>query len=229
MVSADTGRPRLLDLYCGAGGASMGYHRAGFDVVGVDINPQPRYPFEFHQGDALAFLTTHGHEFAAVHASPPCQSETDLRHRTGTDYQDWLTPTLAALLDLGRPWVVENVESTDKLPGALVLCGSTFGLTAGHRVLRRHRRFGANVWLWPAGGCRCSGRPVGGVYGTGGTGQMTRGYKFRPAEARQAMGIPWMTYAELAQAIPPAFTEFVGEQLLGYVGAEMEGSVTSGA
>jgi len=210
-------RPRLLDLFCGAGGAAVGYHRAGFEVVGVDIEPQPHYPFEFHQADALYALTFPLGGFDAIHASPPCQSESDLRHRTGVEYQDLLTPTLAQLRAQSLPWIVENVESTDKLPGSLVLCGTEFGLRSGNRYLRRHRRFLASFDLWGAGGCSCAARSIGGVYGTGGGGPMTRGYKFRPAEAAEAMGIDWMTTAERAQAIPPAFTEHLGAQLLDHL------------
>lgn len=216
-------RPLLLDLFCCAGGAGMGYHRAGFDVVGVDIRPQPRHPFEFVQADALEVLADRKYlaRFDAVHASPPCQSETDLRHRTGEEYPDLLTPTLALLEGVTVPWVVENVESTAKLPGALVLCGTEFGLRSGRRWLRRHRRFGSNVLLMGAGGCHCYGKPIGGVYGNAGGGSQNRGFKFNVAGAREAMGIDWMVQAELSQAIPPAFTEFVGEQLLAHIATEV--------
>lgn len=108
--------PRLLDLFCGAGGAGMGYHRAGFDVVGVDINPQPDYPFTFHQADALEFLAEHGHEYDAIHASPPCQDHSTLRSRTvdhGTAHL--LADALDALDALGSPYVVENVMGA-KMP-----------------------------------------------------------------------------------------------------------------
>lgn len=214
-------RPRLLDLFCCAGGASMGYHRAGFDVVGVDIAPRPSYPFEFIQADALEVLDDRAFiaGFDIIAGSPPCQSESDLRHRTGVDYIDLLTPTLERLNRIDKPWVVENVASTKKLPGALILCGTEFGLKAvcrdgKTRWLSRHRRFGSNVFLLGAGGCHCTtGRLIGGVYGTGGGGVMTRGYKFHPEEAREAMGIDWMSRAEISQAIPPAFTEHIGLQL----------------
>lgn len=204
------GRPRLLDLFCGAGGAAKGYHDAGFDVVGVDIEPQPRYPYEFHQADALTYPLD---GFDVIHASPVCKSETPLRHRTGLDYADFVTPMLDRLADERRPWVVENVSATTKLPGSLVLCGSEFGLGAAGRVLRRHRRFASNMLLMGAGGCHCAGHPIGGVYGGGG-GQMTRGYAFHAGPAAEALGIDWMTRDELSQAIPPAYTRFIGEQLL---------------
>jgi DNA (cytosine-5)-methyltransferase 1 len=215
-------KPRLLDLFCKAGGASMGYHRAGFEVVGVDIEPQPHYPFEFIQADALEKLADKEFiaGFDAVAGSPPCQSESDMRHRTGIDYEDFLTPTLELLAGIDKPWVVENVASTKKMPGSLILCGTEFGLKArcrGGEVrwLSRHRRFGSNVFLLGAGGCHCTrGKLIGGVYGTGGGGPMNRGYKFHAPEGREAMGIDWMTWPELSQAIPPAYTEFIGRQLV---------------
>ena len=127
-------RPRLLDLFCGAGGAAMGYHRAGFDVVGVDNRPQPRYPFEFHLGDAMSWPLG---GFDAIHASPPCQRWTaaGTSRSIGNGHPDLLTPTLARLSGQGAPWVVP----TAPLPG-FVLCGATFGLP-----IVRHRRFLA----WP--------------------------------------------------------------------------------
>lgn len=197
-------RPRLIDFFCGDGGAGMGYHRAGFDVVGVDIVARPRYPFTFIQ---------------AVHASPPCKSENDLRHLSAVEHPNLLAPTLAALSSLGSPWIVENVASTRQMPGALVLCGSEFGLRSGDRWLKRHRRFQSNMPLMGAGGCNCRGRRIGGVYGAGGGGQQNRGYKFHVAEGREAMGIDWMPQSSLCQAIPPAYTQFIGEQLLAHIAA----------
>ncbi|WP_216916371.1 hypothetical protein [Nocardia noduli] len=129
-------RPRLLDLYCCAGGASMGYHLAGFEVVGVDIDPQPRYPFEFHRADALEFLAEHGHEYDAITASPPCHDHTPLKSRAGENGTGWLLhATLAALAAQRAPWIVENVMGAD-MRADIVLCGTMFGL----RVYR-HRKF----------------------------------------------------------------------------------------
>lgn len=222
-------RPRLLDLFCKAGGASMGYHLAGCDVTGVDIEPQPNYPFEFIQADALEVLADKEFlaGFDAIGASPPCQSESDLRHRwSDNEYPDLLTPTLDLLTDVPIPWVVENVASTKKLPGSLVLCGTEFGLKARcrggeTRWLKRHRRFGASFFILGAGGCHCSHRLVGGVYGTGGGGAMNRGYKFFVPEAREAMGIDWMSWKEMSQAIPPAYTRFIGDALMSHLRAEV--------
>lgn len=211
---------KLLDLFCGAGGAAMGYHRAGFEIVGVDNKPQPHYPFEFIRADALEFLAapTLLAGFDVAHASPPCKSENPLRHLHEAGHPDLLTPTLKALTRLAVPWVVENVAGSSKLPGAAILCGAAFGLHANCadgtvRPLRRHRRFASNTFLMSTP-CGCTGRQPVGVYGYGGGGQMTRGYKATRVEAAEALGIGWMTKAEMSQAIPPAYTQFIGEQLL---------------
>lgn len=211
-------RPKLLDAYSCQGGAGMGYHLAGFDVVGVDLEPQPRYPFEFHQGDALAFIRDHGHEFDAIHASPPCHDHSALKTRTGKDHgTGWLLDaTIEALAALDKPHVVENVEGADMVTN-VVLCGSMFGLGAHardgrRRILKRHRRFLTTAYvLTPPD--QCAGHPVGGVYGNSG-GTSGRGYKFTTPEAAEAMGIDWMTGKGLSQAIPPAYTEFLGGGLL---------------
>lgn len=209
---------KLLDLYCCEGGAARGYADAGFDVVGVDIEPQPRFPFEFHRADALAFLAEHGREFDAIHASPPCQDHSALSTLHEAHGTGWLLDaTRQALQASGLPWVMENVVGAD-MPGALVLCGSEFGLSADcrdgvRRQLRRHRLFESSLLLMGAGSCGHWGQPVG-IYGNGGGGQMTRGYKATKAEAAQALRIDWMTRAGLSQALPPAYTQFIGEQLL---------------
>ena len=154
-------RPRLLDLYSGAGGAAMGYHRAGFDVVGVDIAPQPRYPFEFHQDDALEFLAEHGHEFDAVHLSPPCQAYSRTGHLADAQGARrssvrLIEPARAMVRRLGIPYVIENVEGAPLL-SPLLLCGSMFGLR-----VRRHRLFEMSAFAF---GLACDhqsqGRPVG--------------------------------------------------------------------
>lgn len=130
-------KPRLLDLYCGAGGSAMGWHRAGFDVTGVDIAPQPDYPFEFHQGDALDFLAEHGHEFDARHASPPCQASCALTKGTnkGRTYLNLIPATREALATFDGPSVIENVQGAD-IRRDLTLCGEMFGLG-----VIRHRYF----------------------------------------------------------------------------------------
>ena len=214
-------RPKLLDLYSGAGGAAMGYHRAGFDVVGVDIAPQPRYPFEFHRGDALEFLAAHGHEFDAIHASPPCQSYSrtgNLADAQGGRRSDvrLIEPTREALSALGVPYIIENVEGAP-LKAPLLLCGSMFGLR-----VRRHRLFEAPVFIFGQG-CdhKGQGRPVG-VLNWGKWGhEIPRGGRQAASlsDAQDAMGIDWMPRRELAEAIPPAYTEYIGRQLLAHVQA----------
>lgn len=197
----------------------MGYHRAGFDVVGVDIAPQPHYPFAFVQADALEFCRDHGHEFGAIHASPPCQAYIiglGMMNRTsGKQHPSLIEPTRDALRWSGRPYVIENVVGAPLL-GPITLCGSSFRLR-----VRRHRLFESNVLLLSPG-CyhRGQGRTVG-VYGNKGNGGLEpnpRGgwfHRARSAEdAGDAMGIDWMEWRELTQAIPPAYTELIGRQLL---------------
>jgi DNA (cytosine-5)-methyltransferase 1 len=198
----------------------MGYHLAGFDVVGVDLARQPHYPFELVRGDALAYLRQHGHEFDAVHASPPCKNNTPLRHtrRFPTlfdPHPELIGPTLEGLQELQVPWVVENVPGAP-LPEPVVLCGSMFGLQ-----VRRHRLFASNVQLEQPP-CRHEEQSVVlGVYGNGGadSGRAARGggggVKVAGPEAAAALGIDWTTHQPgLAQAIPPAYTRSIGLQLL---------------
>lgn len=226
-------RPRILDLFCGAGGAAMGYHRAGFDVVGVDIRPQPHYPFEFHQADALDVLdceTQSGREwnwrrFDAIHASPPCQRYSTATKRNGTqgDHPDLIAETRLLLRATALPYVIENVVGAPLINPVLV-CGTRLGLAAGGYRLRRHRIFETNWPIWPlaAGfGCGCHGdvRPVLDVTGGDPTKKARaddgggRPHKDTADEARRIMGIDWMTKAELNEAIPPAYTELIGAQL----------------
>ncbi len=217
-------KPRLLDLFCGAGGAGMGYYRAGFDVVGVDISPQKHYPFEFHQEDALEYLRLHGHEFDAVHASPPCQRYSVCR-TIGTynpqEYPDLVGPIRDLLAGIGKPFVIENVPGAPLLC-PVTLCGSMFPelCTPEGNQLRRHRLF--ECWFPICmDGMECrhnvTGRrlPTVGVYGHSGGSSNRDGVKFFGIEAwRQVMGIDWMTSNELSQAIPPAYTKFIGDWLI---------------
>lgn len=222
-------KPRLLDLFCGAGGAAMGYHRAGFEVVGVDIAPQPNYPFEFVQGDALYVLgempTWTSRRFDAIHASPPCQSYTSLKSvRQEYDYPDLLEPTRELLEQTGLPYVIENVPGSP-IRGTLMLCGSSFGLETNGYYLRRHRYFETN---WDLGTlvppCDHRGRPA--ILVAGHTSMTTvkpsgaaRSYQGNNEERAEAMGVDWMTRDEIAEAIPPAYTEFIGEQLMAHLRA----------
>jgi DNA (cytosine-5)-methyltransferase 1 len=221
-------RPRLLDLFCGAGGAGMGYFRAGFDVTGVDIKPQPRYPFAFIQGDALDYCREHAHEYDAIHASPPCQAFTTLRvMHNAREHGDLLTPTRTLLASLGLPHVIENVPGAP-MPSAVCLCGTAFDLGAtvydGWRELRRHRWFESNSTLFAAP-CRHRGATIG-IYGDHARDRRRkpgthRGLDFPNADklalGRAAMGIDWMNWRELSQAIPPAYTTFIGAQVLAHI------------
>lgn len=216
---------RLLDLFCGAGGCGMGYHRAGFEVLGVDNRPQPRYPFEFHQADALEFLAEHGHEFDAIHASPPCQAYVPLAKRSR--HPDLVASVRGLLIETGRPYVIENVP-TSPIDRTLLLCGSMFGLD-----VRRHRHFETSgLMLAP----RCD--------------HVRQAPRFRTPDRRQkslsrvvavyghshfagygelrkrAMGIDWMIQAELSQAIPPAYTEWIGRHLMRHCRARDRPSAT---
>lgn len=205
-------RPRLLDLFCCAGGASEGYRRAGFDVVGVDIAPQPHYPFEFHQADAMTYSLD---GFDAIHASPPCQAFTEAGKQwriAGKVYPDLVAPTRAMLQASGRPWVIENVPGAPLL-NPTILNGSMFGLRV-RRVRWFETSFDMPFFLLPKeepSGFRM-GRPVteGGII-------TPVGHFSNVAYARRVMDLPWMTQGELAQSIPPAFTEFMGGFLLAEV------------
>ena len=208
---------RLLDLFCGAGGAAMGYHRAGFEVVGVDIAPQPHYPFEFHQGDALDYLAARWQEFDAIHASPPCQASTALTKGTnrGRLYVNLIPATREMFAQIDAPTVIENVQGSD-VRRDLTLCGEMFGLG-----VIRHRYFELGGWSAdqprhrPHRG-RVSGYrhgqwfdgPYVAVYGDGGG-------KGSVPEWQHAMGIDWTDVRKsIAEAIPPAYTEYVGRQLI---------------
>lgn len=218
---------RLLDAFCGAGGATKGYQRVGFYVVGVDHKPQPRYcGDEFIQADALEYIAAHGREFDVIHASPPCQGYLNEHFRVTPgghvrgDHPRMIADVRSFLGGLGRPFVIENIPSARPfMRDPVVLCGSSFGLP-----VRRHRLF--EMPERPALAPPCAHhlqrepryptqyRPKPGqntmacvvqVYGHG-----------KGAKAwGPAMGIDWMTRDELAQAIPPAYTEWIGRQLIG--------------
>ncbi len=217
-----TDKPRLLDLFCCAGGASVGYARAGFDVVGVDIDPQPNYPFEFIQADALKLDPEFLDSFDAIHASPPCQSYSDLAKRNG-NADAWprlITPVRRLLVNSGKPYIIENVEGAP-LIDPVVLCGTMF---PGLRVIR-HRLFESDLDLWVPDHKR---HPLvfthdkrkahyGKLDQNESYVQVTGGGNCSIQNAREAMGIDWMTKAELNESIPPAYTEYLGSQLLAYV------------
>lgn len=213
-------RPRLLDLFCGAGGAGMGYHRAGFDVVGIDLHPQPNYPFPFVRADALEPPVDLS-AFDAIHASPPCQAHVSGMAAANAalgrtlEHVDLIPATRALLRSTGLPYVIENVEGSPLL-APVRLCATAFALP-----MYRHRLFESNLLLM---GCECehdrqreakywtSWRPNGEVRRA----KVVQVYG-QAAERHlwpDAMGIDWMTPDEMTQAIPPAYTEWLGRQLL---------------
>lgn len=205
-------RPRLLDLFSGAGGAAMGYHRAGFDVVGVDVEPQPRYPFEFHQADALTFPLN---GFDVIHASPVCylwSKMRDCRPGSRSDAPDLITPLRPRLEAAGVPYVIENVPGAP-LRNWVQICGSGLGMR-----LQRHRWFESNLPLWGVP-CAHGQNPWNPAYGHS-TGRRRRRvpvigeWRVPQHLQHEAMGIDWMTLDELTEAIPPAYTEHIGSQVL---------------
>ncbi len=234
-------RPRLLDLFCGAGGAAMGYHRAGFEVVGVDIAPQPHYPFEFHQADAMKVLTDWSDDewaevtgIDAIHASPPCQGYSRMRHLPwlkGKVYPLLIDPVRERLRAIGVPWVIENVEdaplhrcSTLFGDHGVLLCGTMIGLP-----MYRHRPFELSFSV-PQPEHRRHEHVIapGRMFGDRQRVANVSGFVADPTyhgpgrngdDVKLAMGIDWMTRDELAQAIPPAYTEFIGSHLLAAVDA----------
>ncbi len=200
---------RLLDLYCGAGGASMGYHREGFEVTGVDISPQKNYPFKFNQGDALEFLNEYGHYFDAIHASPPCQRHSAMsncRPGLAEKYPDLIDATRQALLEFNRPWVIENVPGSP-LKDPITLCGQMFGLE-----LYRHRLFESNIYLNVPGHPEHIKPASKAGHWKPGTVMSISGHIAPIAKAREVMGIDWCNREELAEAIPPAYTKYIGAQ-----------------
>lgn len=218
---------RLLDLFCGAGGAAMGYHRAGFEVVGVDIKPQKNYPFEFLQADALTYPLE---GFDVIHASPPCQAYSALKTMKNlrAGHPELVGPVRSMLEESRLLWVIENVFGSP-LVEPVMLCGSHFGLSSDSGYeLRRHRYFESNIPLEVSMTCNHRGQTAG-VYGSKvrDIAKEKRHYA-QPKETRgrpegvvlphkvahQVMGIDWMTIGELGQAIPPAYTEHIGQQLM---------------
>jgi DNA (cytosine-5)-methyltransferase 1 len=211
----------LLDLCCCAGGASMGYYLAGFDVTGVDIAPRPNYPFPFIQGDAIEYVRTHGHKYDLHHASWPCQYGAAITKGTNAhlrdSYPDLLPPGREAMLSTGRPYVIENPEARPDI----VLCAAQFGLP-----ILRHRRFEVHGWT-PMGVPHTPHRgrvrgwnhgtyydgPYLAIYGNGGG-------KASVPEMQAALGIDWTdVHEELTEAIPPVYTLFLGEQAAAQLGA----------
>jgi DNA (cytosine-5)-methyltransferase 1 len=207
-------RPRLLDLCCCQGGASRGYDRAGFDVTGVDIDPQPRYPYEFIQADAVDYLIWNGHHFDAIHASPPCQAHTLAQRIQGNEHPDLIEPIRDLLVEIGVPYIIENVPGAPLIE-PIELCGAMFGLET-----YRHRLFESNIDLeapdHPEHTTRTTkmGRaPVEGEY------MHIVGNFSGVDRARGIMDMEWANRDGLREAIPPAYTEYLGLQLMKQVAA----------
>lgn len=227
--------PRLLDGYCCAGGAARGYQQAGFHVTGYDIKPQPRYAGDvFVQGSFLDLTPEYIRaNFDAIHASPPCQAHTAMKTmHNAKAHEDLVEPTRALLIASGLPWIMENVVGAP-LDNPTLLCGTMFGLGVEDAELRRHRLFETSFHVL-APTCQHGSRDVIGIYGghirnrrrartIGIYGEGARDSRrkfdkgvpdFTTEQGRVAMGIDWMTTAELSQAIPPAYTEYLGRQLI---------------
>jgi DNA (cytosine-5)-methyltransferase 1 len=210
-------KPLLLDTFCKAGGTSMGYYKAGFEVIGVDIEPQKRYPFEFHQGDALEFIRKYGSDFDVIAGSPPCQDYTPLKALTGKTYPRLIKATREAIKEIGKPYIIENVAGAKfQLDNPIMLCGTMFEL----RVIR-HRYFECNpaIW-WPPNQCQHVGKASGNKNYKGKSRSLDdyeyltiTGHDFRVKDARIAMDIDWMIGDELREAIPPAYTEWLGNEM----------------
>ena len=218
-------RPRLLDLYCCAGGAGVGYWRAGFHVTGVDKDPQPNYPFRFIEADALEVLADRKFlaGFDAIHSSPPCQDwalATLSQRRRGAEYPDLIGPTRVLLEPLKIPWVIENVPDTPLRPD-IRLCGCMFGLEIpGVGYLKRERWFETS---WRAFGLEIPHRHRGHAISIAGHGtpswMRARTGHIRVAEWRRVMGVDWTTRDELTEALPPAYTAYVGGHLMDHLTA----------
>ncbi|MFC7378252.1 DNA cytosine methyltransferase [Brevundimonas sp. GCM10030266] len=219
---------RILDLFCCAGGAAMGYHRAGFEVVGVDISPQPRYPFAFIQADVLSLDMRFLRSFDAIHASPPCQHHSVMTKRSGQaavdSHPDLVAPVREMLKASGLPYIIENVQGAPLLDPVL-LCGTMF---PGLRV-KRHRLFESSIHLTAPGGCP-SKHPLhfthdkrkphyGQLDEMTAFVQVTGGGNCSKAAAADALGVDWMTKEEMNECIPPAYTEHLGRQLIAHIAA----------
>lgn len=203
---------KVLDTYCCSGGATRGYQLAGFHVTGVDIDPQPRYcGDEFYQGDAVQFIKDHGHEYDFIHASPPCQAHSNAQKIRQNEHPDLIEPTREALRSTGRPWVIENVVGAPLLE-PLLLCGAMFGLrTYRHRLFE----FSDDLSLWapehPEHVAKTTkmGRPV-----KDGEFMHVVGNFTGVDLAREIMQMPWANRDGLREAIPPAYTRYIGKHVM---------------
>lgn len=202
-------RPRLLDLFCCQGGAAKGYADAGFDVTGVDTAPQPRYPYRFVQADAIAYVLEHGAEFNVIHASPPCQHDSDCQRLQGNTHPDLIAPTRTALQATGRPWVLENVRGAlPKMEQPVMLCGPMFGVqTYRHRYFETGGGFTLPQPHHPGHTVPQAkmGRPIP----PGHYGQFVGNFS-GVQHARTVLGVPWMNRDGIRECIPPAYSHWIG-------------------
>lgn len=205
---------KVLDLFCCAGGAGMGYHQAGFDVTGVDIKPQPKYPFNFILSDAIEYLIKHGSEYDFIHASPPCQGYsnlTPLAHRA--NYEKLISVLRKELIKIGKSYCIENVAGARRdLINPTMLCGSMFGLRT-----QRHRFFETTFSFKPPKKCNHSELPL--LVTTASKASREKRFKLgiKPKtveNAPAAYGIDWMDFNGLKESIPPAYTKYIGNQFL---------------
>ncbi|MFK0117286.1 SAM-dependent methyltransferase [Streptomyces sp. NPDC090994] len=214
-------RPTLLDLFCCQGGAAKGYADAGFDVTGVDKDPQPRYPYRFVQADAIAFVLAHGAGFDFIHASPPCQHDTECQRLQGNIHPNLIAPTRTALEATGRPWVMENVGgAVPKLRAPVMLCGQMFALANyRHRFFETGGGFQLAQPHHPAHLVPQAkmGRPVP----PGHYGQFVGNFS-GVALARDVLGVPWMNRDGIRECIPPAYTHHIGTAALAALAPALE-------
>ena len=215
-------RPLLLDLFCGAGGCSYGYHLAGFNVVGVDLEPQPHYPFEFHRADALTYPLQ---GFDVIHASPVCKSYTYCNLSPKERYPKLIADVRKRLKASGKPYIIENVMGAKRdLQASLLLCATMFDLP-----MERHRLFevgNIDLFILPPRPCNHKIAHISvvgnSVWDSRQEGTRRKDGRRRPDSVpveigHKAMGITWMNKKEMAQAIPPAYTYHIGTQLLNYL------------
>lgn len=216
-------RPRILDLFCCQGGAGAGWAAAGFDVTGIDKDPQPRYPYRFIQGDAVAYALDYGSEYDLVGASPPCQHDSDCQRIRGRDHPDLIAETRAAPWTPGRPFVIENVRGARvKLRDPVMLCGAMFGMeTYRHRFFETGGGFSFQAPEHPAHAAPQT--KMGRAILPGEYGQFVGNFS-GVGHARKVMGVPWMNRDGIRECIPPAYTQWIGVQFLAQRGASDVGS-----